>query len=216
MTDYDVGIVYVLTNPAMPDLIKIGITTSATELTVRLKTLFSTSVPFPFTCYAAYEVANYKKVEKALHEAFGVHRVNVNREFFKMEPHRVKILLDSFGKKDVTPSTILVETPTDVTATEKYVDGSERKSNFTFSAVNIPVGTVLQFADDDTITCTVVDDRKVQYNGVVTSLSNAAQQVLRLKGKEWPSVRGPQMWIFEEETLSERRERLELNAAENG
>lgn len=134
--------------------------------------------------------------------------------FLKWNRIVLKCVLDSFGKKDVTPSTIFVETPTDAKATEQYVDVAERKSNFTFSAVNIPVGTVLQFADDDTITCTVVDDRKVQYNGVVTSLSNAAQQVLRLKGKEWPSVRGPQMWIFEEETLSERRERLELNATE--
>jgi hypothetical protein len=214
MTQSEVGIVYVLTNPAMPDLIKIGITVSTTELTTRLRTLYNTSVPLPFICHAAYEVANYKKAEKALHEAFGIHRVNPSREFFKMEPHRVKVLLDGFGCKDVTPGTVIVEQASDTKATELYVEVAERRRNFTFSAVEIPIGTVLTFVDDDTITCTVVDDRRVEYNGLTTSLSNAALEALKLKGKIWPSVAGPQMWMFGEETLSERRQRFETSQSD--
>jgi hypothetical protein len=211
MTQSDAGIVYVLQNPAMPTFVKIGITSSQNELPNRLRNLFNSSVPLPFTCLAAYEVANYKKVEKALHEAFGNHRINPNREFFEIEPRRVIVLLETFGLRDVTPSTVPVEKEVDSIATEQYVEATERKRNFTFSAVNIPIGSELKFVDDENIVCVVFDDRRVQYDGVVMSLSKAALDVINKKGKNWVAVSGPQMWLYEEETLSERRERLELN-----
>ena len=40
------GTVYVLTNPAMPGMVKIGKTTR--DVTHRLKDLYSTGVPLPF------------------------------------------------------------------------------------------------------------------------------------------------------------------------
>ena len=42
------GIVYVLTNPAMPGIVKIGRTQS--DLGSRLSQLYSTGVPVPFEC----------------------------------------------------------------------------------------------------------------------------------------------------------------------
>ncbi len=57
------GVVYILTNQAMPDFIKVGITTNLKD---RLSTLDNTSVPLPFTCVYAFEVSDYKKKEKAL------------------------------------------------------------------------------------------------------------------------------------------------------
>ena len=47
-------IVYILTNEAMPDMVKIGITSTTVE--ERMKSLQSTGVPLPFTCYYAAEV----------------------------------------------------------------------------------------------------------------------------------------------------------------
>ena len=43
-TPNNYGIVYVLTNPAMPDLVKIGMTNRDT-IDARMKELFNTSVP---------------------------------------------------------------------------------------------------------------------------------------------------------------------------
>ena len=46
------GIVYVLTNPAMPRMVKIGRT--GREIGARLSDLYTTGVPLPFECeYAA-------------------------------------------------------------------------------------------------------------------------------------------------------------------
>ena len=43
------GLVYVLTNSAMPGLVKIGMTTRD-SVDTRMKELYSTGVPVPFEC----------------------------------------------------------------------------------------------------------------------------------------------------------------------
>ncbi|MDR1910121.1 MAG: GIY-YIG nuclease family protein, partial [Spirochaetaceae bacterium] len=60
------GIVYVLTNPAMPGLVKIGKTTN--EIQNRLNDLNTTGVPFPFDCLYACEVDDCGLVETSLHK----------------------------------------------------------------------------------------------------------------------------------------------------
>ena len=75
------GIIYVLTNPAMPDLVKIGKTTNLDQ---RLSTLYSTGVPLPFKCIYAKEVEDIDYVESKLHAAFDSTRLNARREFFKI------------------------------------------------------------------------------------------------------------------------------------
>lgn len=77
------GIVYVLTNPAMPGLVKIGMTTRD-NLDTRMRELYGTGVPVPFECAYACKVktSDCSKIEKALHIAFAPNRINANREFF--------------------------------------------------------------------------------------------------------------------------------------
>ena len=57
------GIVYVLTNPAMNGLVKIG-KTSRESVDHRLNELYSTGVPVPFECVFAGKVEDESKVEK--------------------------------------------------------------------------------------------------------------------------------------------------------
>ena len=45
--DNSYGVVYVLTNPAMPGIVKIG-KTSRSDIHARLNELYSTGVPLPF------------------------------------------------------------------------------------------------------------------------------------------------------------------------
>ena len=97
------NIVYVLTNPAMPGIVKIGMTDRNVKL--RMAELYSTGVPLPFECVAALEVADQQasRVEDALHSAFGPHRINASREFFRIDPDQVEALLEILPGKDVTP-----------------------------------------------------------------------------------------------------------------
>ena len=100
------NIVYVLTNPAMPGLVKIGMT-DRDDVKRRMSDLYTTGVPLPFECLAAREIEDREAadIEKALHTAFGPNRVNSSREFFQIEPEQVQVLLRVMPGRDVTPKT---------------------------------------------------------------------------------------------------------------
>ena len=106
--------VYILTNEAMPGLVKIGMTTTPVES--RMLGLDSTGVPLPFECYYAARVDDMAKVERALHEAFGDHRVRKSREFFRLDPYRAKVILELLATEDVTPRSEVVQDASDVQA----------------------------------------------------------------------------------------------------
>lgn len=74
------GFVYFLTNPAMPNLVKIGHTTVTIE--ERIRQLNSTGVPSSFELAACFYVPNPASVEKQLHKHLCAHRFADNREFF--------------------------------------------------------------------------------------------------------------------------------------
>ena len=76
------GCVYILENPAMPDLIKIGYTNRTAE--DRAMELYQgvTGVPKPFVVVYKEECEAPQKLEAAVHKKLAHYRVNENREFF--------------------------------------------------------------------------------------------------------------------------------------
>lgn len=81
------GYVYLLTNPSMPGLIKIGHTHNAID--VRLKQLNSTGVPASFELEACFAVVDAARVEKGLHALLNSFRYATNREFFMVSVQHV-------------------------------------------------------------------------------------------------------------------------------
>jgi len=98
-TEKEYGIVYVLSNPWMPGLVKIGKTTS-TRLKERMRNLYGTGVPEQFKVEFSCSLGlnEYSEVEAMLHNAFANQRVNKNREFFQIEPERVIPILEFVQK----------------------------------------------------------------------------------------------------------------------
>jgi hypothetical protein len=203
-------IIYILTNEAMPGYVKIGKT--STSLEQRIKELSSsTSIPLPFTCFYACTVKDTSFVEHQLHDAFDDSRINPKREFFTIDPERVVAALKLAEIENITPKKDFVETKEDQVALNK---ARARRSVFKFSLVGIPVGSELIFSRDNTKTAKVVDDRDIEFNGEVTSLTTSAQKIL---GYDY-NVAGTDYWTFEGDTLRERREKMEeqeLQSAEN-
>lgn len=77
------GWVYVLSNPCMPGIYKVGMTTTSPE--VRARELSSaTGVPAPFKIEAAFFTHSPLESEKEVHEALSEWRVNDSREFFEL------------------------------------------------------------------------------------------------------------------------------------
>jgi hypothetical protein len=201
--DWVPGVVYILTNEAMPGIVKVGQTSDLEE---RMRQLDSTSVPLPFECFYAVTVADPDFVERQLHDAFADHRIRQRREFFKVSPERVAAALRIANGRDVTPSTDVVESADDQAALDQ---ARRRRPNFNFRRADIPDGAVLTFVRNPEISCAVADARKVTFNGTVMSLSEAAQKALAAEGITWRAVQGPAYWEYQGETLDERRTRME-------
>lgn len=184
------GYVYVLTNPAMPGIVKLGCT-GQRDVTVRKDQLFTTGVPLPFSLEFACRVQNFKEVEIALHIAFQPHRVSPNREFFEITPQQAIAVLKLLHVEDVTAE-IAVEpgtTPeTDKAAAEAF---TAKRPSMNFHEMGIPDGSLLIFSDGQT-TATVAGPKKVMFNGEAISLTAATQQIKCLPYAVQPSP----YWTF--------------------
>jgi len=190
-------IVYILTNEAMPDYIKIGKTN---DIVRRIQDLDWTNIPLPFKCYYAALVKDSNFVEKQIHQIFTDSRTRSNREFFKVNPERVVAAIKLIEIQDVTPRQ----------DTEGYADVKEElekiyTKRFNFNAVNIPIGAELAFTRDESKKAKVVSNGNIEIDAEIKSLSRAAQELL---GYNY-GVAGPLYWMYEDETLDERRKRIE-------
>jgi len=200
-------IVYVLTNEAMDGLVKIGRTTTTVEQ--RIRELDNTSMPLPFQCFFAGEVTDSAYVEAHLHKAFADKRVRTNREFFRVDPNQVRAAIMIANPKDVTPRTDIVVDASDVQALQKAAVAQERRSRLKFTELAIPVGSTLLFVKDEAVTCTVVANGEVNFQGQIMSPSKAALIAVQNLGYKWAAVSGSDYWKYEDETLTARRLRFE-------
>ena len=193
------GIVYVLTNAAMPGLVKIGFTTN--ELKIRLRELDSTGVPLPFECFCAFEVNDHRKVEQLLHDIFCDQRVRSKREFFRISPERVRSALTLTGGKDITAAVSEVVT----TPEEKEILNAARKRApaATFDMIGIKPGAILEFSKDPSRTCKVINEKKVELDGEIMSVSGSALKVLHDLGYMWETANGWSHWTYRGKTLDE-------------
>ena len=126
------GVIYILSNPAMPGLVKIGKTTNLDD---RMSSLYSTGVPVPFHCVYAKRVNNYSEVEKKLHLGLRSKRENMNREFFRIAEEEVINFLELIEGVEVTPKEDKFENDDDKVAYEK---SSKIGQRFNFEMVQIP------------------------------------------------------------------------------
>jgi hypothetical protein len=82
MVSTDGGYVYIMTNRAMPDLVKIGSTKLPPE--DRARQLSTTGVPAPFQVIAFYKFTDELRAERELQAMFSRQRVHSRREFFEI------------------------------------------------------------------------------------------------------------------------------------
>ena len=90
------GSVYVLTNPSMPGLVKIGRTTG--PVVARGKQLFTTGVPSPFQVVGVCLCEDPAQVENTVHDIFNGQRHHKKREFFQVHPSQVAATLRLMGE----------------------------------------------------------------------------------------------------------------------
>lgn len=203
------GIVYVLTNSAMPDLVKIGMTTRD-NVDARMKELFTTSVPVAFECEFACKVEDCAKVEKALHIAFAPNRIHPQREFFKIAPEQAIAILKLFDKGDITQE-LNSEIDEELSETDKQARTKlkiTRRPPLNFKEMDIPMGAKLQYAkDEEIIEVEVCGERKVLYKGDETSLTAVTRELLGLDYAVQPT----KYWTYNGKNLQDIYNEIYVN-----
>lgn len=196
------GIVYLLTNPVMPGLVKIGMTTQK-EIEQRMKELYTTGVPLPFECQFACKVkkTDCAKIEKALHTAFGPQRINANREFFRIQVEQAKAILELFHHEDITTD-VTEEIENDLTPEDKAasVKAQKHRPALNFYEMGMQKGDLLVWKDDPSITVTIISDRKIEYEGEEMSISALSAT---LKGYKVKHIQPTPHWLYKEKLLSD-------------
>lgn len=195
------GVVYLLTNPVMPGLVKIGMTAQE-DVDKRMKELYTTGVPVPFECAYACCVkkSDCAKIEKALHTAFAPQRVNANREFFRIQVEQAKAILELFHHEDVT-SDVSAEIENDLTEDDKAATKKAQvhRPALNFYEMGLSKGDELVWKADPAIKATVFSERTVLYQGVEKSLSPLTRD---LKGIPYNVAPGP-FWLYNDRLLSD-------------
>lgn len=194
------GIVYVPTNPAMPGLVKIGMTTRD-NLDARMRELYGTGVPVPFECKYACKVkaSDCAKIEKALHTAFAPNRININREFFQIKPEQAMAILELFNREDVTQE-ITEEIDNDLTTEDKSASEkihSSRRPPLNYFEMGMKKGDTLVFVKDPSVIVTIVDEKKVMFQGEVYSLTGVTKKLLNITHAVQPTG----YWLFDGRNL---------------
>lgn len=192
------GIVYVITNAAMPGLVKIGMTDDNDSRT-RIAQLYSTGVPLPFDVHYACRVDNPDEVEQALHIAFGPQRINPKREFFRIDMEQAIAVLRLLHKPDATSELVKQANEVDPVSRDAAEKERSRRPNFNFGEMKIPPGSVLQAYDDSDVTITVVDDRRVRLGDEELSLSAATRKAFSLDY----AVRPGSFWRYNGRSISD-------------
>ncbi|MBR6802540.1 MAG: GIY-YIG nuclease family protein [Kiritimatiellae bacterium] len=212
------GVIYILTNPAFPQYVKIGY---AQDLEKRLKQLNrSETIPYAFRAYAVYDVES-ELTDKDLHaiidsinpdlrtiENFdGKKRV---KEFYAMSAEDAYHLLECIAKVSGTTDRLKRMKPEgheiEDENTAREVQDAARRGPFRFSMCGISAGTEVVFVDD-TSKRAVVDDRHVRFANETTSLSALAKQLL---GCNHP-VQGTLSFKYNSKILDDLRKERERN-----
>ena len=189
--------VYVLTNKAMPGMVKIGFTRHE-DIQTRVDELYTTGVPLAFTIEWACRTKNAAEAERALHKAFKHTRVNESREFFSIEPEQAIEILKLLNAENIMAEVAKQPTTIDsksIAAEKKF----GKRPNLDFQKIGIPIGSVLQSTKDASVSAMVVGAKRVKIGNEEMSLTEATRRALKLTSG-YPIQPSP-YWKFNGQSL---------------
>lgn len=216
------GVIYILTNPSFPEYVKIGY---ADDINRRLAELNRTEcTPFAFRVYATYAV-NTRLTDLKIHEM--IDRINpelrsidnINgkkrvREFYAMSAEDAYLMFEAMAEIHGTTDLLVKIKPDkkqeeeEETASEVKELAREKATPFSFDLVKIGIGEEVEFwysvQKNSGMICKVIDNKHIEYEGEVYSLSSFASKMVNSKH----GVAGPRYFKYKGEWLNDIRDRL--------
>lgn len=213
------GVIYILTNPAFPEYVKIGY---ANNLEQRMRDLNqSEALPFAFRVYAIYEVCE-RLTDKKLHELIDTLNPDLRtvenfdgkerkREFYAMSKEDAYTLLECIAKISGTESRLKRMKPTGHEVLDEQIaqeiEESSRRSPLKFSMCGLKPGDFVTFKNDKSIKVKIADDRHLEYNGEIMSCTTLARKLLGLSDDA--VIPGTDYFMYDGLILPDLRKKLE-------
>lgn len=172
------GYIYIMTNPCLQNMVKIGYATNVEE---RRKQLSTTALPYEYEIYATYETSGMledKKLHKLIDNLNPDLRVSKNREFFIMSAEEAYDLLEAIAIISGTTDKLKKVNSNSVSTSHS---NRKQRPAINFVKCGIPMGAELVFIEDPTVKVIVESERKVIYNNEITSLSAVAGRIKGVK-----------------------------------
>lgn len=193
------GYIYIMTNPALNDMVKIGY---AMDVETRRQQLSTTALPYEYEVYATYETSGNledKKLHKMIDNLNPDLRVSKTREFFVMSPEDAYELLEAIavisGSQDKLKR---------VRDNKKDVSKQIRRPAINFYKCGLKDGDELVFTKDSSTVAIVKGEHKVLYNNELTSLTAIIKKI-----KGCSSINGPSYFTYKGEVLTEIAKRTQ-------
>lgn len=182
------GYIYIMTNPALLDMVKIGY---ATDVEERRKQLSTTALPYEYEVYATYETEGNledKKLHQLIDDLNPDLRISKNREFYVMTPEQAYQLIEAIAIISGSISKLKRVKQERIVTKRPPID---------FDKCGIPRGAELIYTEDENIKVTVVNNHKVKYKEELTSLSAIVKSI---KGY---NVAGPSYFTYNGKLITE-------------
>lgn len=182
------GYIYIMTNPCLKGMVKIGY---ATDVEARRKQLSTTALPYDYEVYATYETSGNledKKLHKLIDNLNPDLRVSKNREFFVMKPKEAYELLEAIAIISGSQDKLTLIVDDDKQTAQQQ---NKKRPSINFEECGIPVGAKLVYTEDPTVFVTVEGPRKVIYNNEITSLSAVVGGIKGIK-----AIAGPHYFTY--------------------
>ena len=196
MSDKTKGYIYIMTNPALKDMVKIGY---ASDVEARRQQLSTTALPYEYEIYATYETAGNledKKLHKLIDNLNPDLRVSKNREFFVMSPDDAYELLEAIAT--ISGSQDKLKKVKQVTKKQTV-----KRPPIDFYECGLKKGDELVCTEDPNLKVIIDSEHKVLYNNELTSLSAI---MTNIKGY---NVAGPLFFTYKGELLTDIAERTQ-------
>ena len=188
------GYIYIMTNPALQDMVKIGY---ATDVETRRQQLSTTALPYEYEVYATYETSGNledKKLHKMIDNLNPDLRVSKNREFFVMSPEDAYELLEAIavisGSQDKLKRVKV--------AKSSKASQTIRRPAIDFYKCGLKDGDQLVCTEDPSIVVAVKGEHKVLYGDEITSLTAIMRKI-----KGYKNIAGPSYFTHKGEPLTD-------------
>ena len=218
-----VGHIYIFVNADFPNLVKIGY---SNDVETRLKQLSqSTGVPSPYHCYAVYSVKkslkdlNLHKLIDTLNPAL---KHTQNKEFFEMTKEQAYDILAAIAEINGDMDRLVLnpfkdeffiknKEPDPTPGPKPPVQKPDRAQRLSFQMLGIPVGSVLVYRNDHSITAKTCDmQTTVMYQGQQYKLSALVRHL-----KNGGSWQGGEYFDYNGRKLTDIRKEIERRKEEN-